>query len=142
MSPKSSSPASKQTNWPMTMNPSSLCVPLSPYFVQQEIQKQELLKVFNNCTIPFSNLQTESKISLVKRFKTEGIDQFLAPNWYNRFAEYKHYQSDSVNLTNLYNSMYANKQSFLNLDQQKNCDNFVRGCFNKPLNIGGNIVIK
>nr|ASL70599.1 nuclear receptor [Brachionus koreanus] len=140
ISPKSSSPVSKQSNWSMTINPSSFYMPLSPYIAQQEFQKQELLKALNNYAMPFSNVQSESKISLVKRFKAEAVDNILAaPNWQHRFAEFKHYQPDSFNLTNVYNSMYA-KQSFFNLDQQKNCDNFVRSCFNKSINIGGNIL--
>nr|ASL70566.1 nuclear receptor [Brachionus plicatilis] len=139
VSPKSSSPVLKQASWPLTINPSCLYMPLSPYLVQQEFQKQELLKVFNNYTIPFSTIQTESKTPLAKRFKAEAVDKFMAPNWYTRLVEFKHHHSDSFNLANLFTSMYP-KQTFANIDHQKNGDNSIRECSNKPANIGGNIL--
>lgn len=140
VSPKSSSPALKQTSWPLTINPSCLYMPISPYLVQQELHKQEFLKVFNNYTVPFSTIKTESSAPSAKRLKSEAVDKLSVPNWYSRFVEYKHLQSDSFNLANLYNSMYS-KQSFSNTIHQKNSSNFARDCQNKSLNIGTNIVI-
>lgn len=115
-------------------------MPLSPYLVQQELQKQELLKFFNNYTVPFPTIKSEPSAPPAKRFKTETVEKLTVPNWYSRFLEYKHLQSDSFNLTNLYNSMYS-KQSVTNIIHQKNSGNFARDCQFKSVNIGTNIVI-
>nr|ASL70488.1 nuclear receptor [Brachionus rotundiformis] len=134
VSPKSSPPVIKQSGWPLTINPQCLYMPYSPYFVHQETQKHQLFKVFNNYTIPFSTIQTESKTPLAKRFKAETIDKLATTNWHSKYL-----QPEAYNLASLYTNVYS-KPTFPNVDSLRNSDYPGRECQNQSANIGGNIL--